>query len=433
MATSGADLVAYAKQFIGTPYVWGGNSLKNGVDCSGFIQQVFKNFGIGLTRTTYTQVGEGKAVKQNELVAGDVIFFDNQPGGGPDHVGIYIGDGKMIHAPRPGKGVEISDMTTGYWQSSYMGARRMAGIKGGDVAGDWDPSGKQAPVRLSKEEMAAEYGWSYAFMNSQPELKKLFKSYVDDNWSKEKFQAEVRNTKWWKENSQSAKAAANEKFSDPATYNAKVAAAKVQVQQLAGEMGAIIPSKKVGKIAEQIVTTNLDEGGIRNVLGGYIKFIDKGTLSGQAGMFEHAIKEYAYQQGVEINKETVQHQAQLLGRGIATEQDFKSQVMQQAISTFPSYKAQLEAGQTMMDIASPYIQQIAEDLQIPYQQIGLNDPMVRSALNGQNAQGKPVGMDLVSFRKMLRSDPRWKETDTARNDTMSAGYKVLKDMGLVGG
>ncbi|QIA28808.1 hypothetical protein [Streptomyces phage JXY1] len=100
MAVNGADIADWAKQWTGTPYVWGGNSLSGGVDCSGLVQQVYKHFGINVSRTTYSQIGEGKAVGMNELQAGDMVFFDTNPGvKGPDHVGIYLGGGKMIHAP----------------------------------------------------------------------------------------------------------------------------------------------------------------------------------------------------------------------------------------------------------------------------------------------------------------------------------------------
>jgi len=96
MAVSGQDIVNYAQQFLGTPYVWGGNSLKSGVDCSGLVQQVYKNFGISVPRVTYDQIGVGKGVGMKDLQAGDLIFFDtDKSSGGADHVGIYIGDGKV--------------------------------------------------------------------------------------------------------------------------------------------------------------------------------------------------------------------------------------------------------------------------------------------------------------------------------------------------
>ena len=80
MAISGEDIGAYAQQFLGTPYVWGGNSLTKGVDCSGLVQQVFKHFGINLPRVTYDQIGQGSPVGMKGLRPGDLVFFDTASG-----------------------------------------------------------------------------------------------------------------------------------------------------------------------------------------------------------------------------------------------------------------------------------------------------------------------------------------------------------------
>jgi hypothetical protein len=432
MAVNGADIAAWAKQWTGTPYVWGGNSLSGGIDCSGLVQQVYKHFGVNVSRTTYSQIGEGKAVGMNELQAGDMVFFDTNPNvKGPDHVGIYMGGGKMLHAPRPGKAVEMVSLTSGYYQNAFMGGRRVQGIQGGGKAEAWDPGDTK---KLSPEELAAEYGWAYGFLKSNKELRGLFDNAVSGTWTADKFQAKLRETEWWKKNSDTMRKAAMEKQNDPATWAAKMGAAKIQVQQLAAEMGAAIPPSKLNGIVEKVLKTGMDEALLRNTLGAYITFQNNGsTLNGQAGQYEHMIKQFAYTQGVALDKQTIKNQAQLIGRGVATEQDFKNQVINQATSMYPGYKAQLEAGQTMMDIASPYMQTMAEDLGLPYTKISLTDPLIKRALNGVDQQGKPVGLDQVSFQNLIRNDPRWGKTQNTQNNVMSAGLKVLKDMGLVGG
>ena len=100
---TGDNIVAYAKQFLGTPYVWGGTT-PDGFDCSGFVQYVFAHFNISLPRTTYEQIECGSSVSQEELQAGDLVFPTTE------HVQIYIGDGQVIHAPHTGDVVKISDM-----------------------------------------------------------------------------------------------------------------------------------------------------------------------------------------------------------------------------------------------------------------------------------------------------------------------------------
>lgn len=98
----GSSVVDYATQFVGNPYVWGGTSLTNGADCSGFVQSVYSNFGVSLPRTSYEQQNAGREVSYSEAQPGDLICY-----GG--HVAIYMGDGKIVHASNSRDGIKVSD------------------------------------------------------------------------------------------------------------------------------------------------------------------------------------------------------------------------------------------------------------------------------------------------------------------------------------
>lgn len=104
-------VVAYAKQFVGNPYVFGGNSLTNGTDCSGFTRGVYAHFGISLPRTSRAQAGAGRSVSVSDLQPGDLIFYAN--GGSIYHVAMYIGGGQIIHAIDESHGIGISGLNTG--------------------------------------------------------------------------------------------------------------------------------------------------------------------------------------------------------------------------------------------------------------------------------------------------------------------------------
>lgn len=104
-------VVAYAKQFVGNPYVYGGNSLTNGTDCSGFTRGVYAHFGISLPRTSRSQAGAGRSISVGELQPGDLIFYAN--GGSIYHVAMYIGGGQIIHAIDEQHGIGISGLNTG--------------------------------------------------------------------------------------------------------------------------------------------------------------------------------------------------------------------------------------------------------------------------------------------------------------------------------
>lgn len=101
------NLLDYAQKFLGTPYVWGGNSLTKGVDCSGFVQQVFKKYGYSTPRVSRDMAKKYSKVSASEAKPGDLVFYHNLKTGVVDHVAIYMGNGKIIHSCN---GVEISNV-----------------------------------------------------------------------------------------------------------------------------------------------------------------------------------------------------------------------------------------------------------------------------------------------------------------------------------
>ena len=116
-SVTGSDIIAYAKQFLGCKYVYGGMS-PSGFDCSGFTSYVYKHFGYSLNRTSSGQRSNGVAVDKSNLKAGDILCFNG-------HVGLYIGGGSFIHAANPSKGVIISSLSESYYAKNYITARRI--------------------------------------------------------------------------------------------------------------------------------------------------------------------------------------------------------------------------------------------------------------------------------------------------------------------
>lgn len=111
------NMLDYAQRFLGTPYVWGGNSLTKGVDCSGFVQQVFKAYGYSTPRVSRDMARQYTTISKSEAKAGDLVFYHNLKTGVVDHVAIYMGNGKIIHA---NNGVEISNVN---YRTVYKYAR----------------------------------------------------------------------------------------------------------------------------------------------------------------------------------------------------------------------------------------------------------------------------------------------------------------------
>ena len=124
-----SEIVIQAMGLLGVPYIRGGTSEEKGFDCSGFVRHMYeKSVGLVLPRRAEEQAKVTEEIKRSELKPGDLVFF-NTLKRTFSHVGIYVGDGKFIHAPRPGKAVRVDDMREAYWQKRFNGARRVQADK----------------------------------------------------------------------------------------------------------------------------------------------------------------------------------------------------------------------------------------------------------------------------------------------------------------
>ena len=123
-SSMGQQIVSYAKQFLGVPYVYGGNG-PNSFDCSGFTSYIYRHFGYTPNRTASTQLSNGVAVSKSELQPGDLVFFRYNTSYPASHVGIYIGNGQFIHASTNKYQVQIDQLMTGHYANVYIAARRI--------------------------------------------------------------------------------------------------------------------------------------------------------------------------------------------------------------------------------------------------------------------------------------------------------------------
>ena len=124
---SADDVLFRAIGLVGTPYVWGGNTPSSGFDCSGLIKFVYNDAaGINLPRTTAQMLQmKGKHVRRSQLRSGDIVFFSTAGHGRVSHAGIYVGEGRFVHAPSSGGTVRLDTLSNAYWNKTYLRARRV--------------------------------------------------------------------------------------------------------------------------------------------------------------------------------------------------------------------------------------------------------------------------------------------------------------------
>ena len=119
----GAIAARTAERFVGIPYRWGGENVVDGMDCSGFVRAVYNLCGLSIPRTSRDQYKAGDAVPRNELQDGDLVFFGSSESS-INHVGIYVGNGRFVHAPRRGEEIRVASVDESYFEKRFVGGRR---------------------------------------------------------------------------------------------------------------------------------------------------------------------------------------------------------------------------------------------------------------------------------------------------------------------
>jgi cell wall-associated NlpC family hydrolase len=131
-----SELVVNAMGFLGVPYKRGGNSVETGFDCSGFVRAIYEqSIGLILPRRAEQQAAVTQNIDQAELQPGDLVFFNTMKRAF-SHVGIYVGEGKFIHSPKPGAEVRVESMGVAYWARRFDGARRVQGTPPANNSGE---------------------------------------------------------------------------------------------------------------------------------------------------------------------------------------------------------------------------------------------------------------------------------------------------------
>lgn len=120
-ATLGQRAARVALKALGAPYVWGGASPASGFDCSGLVRWAYSRLGIDLPHSSYALYDRGRRVARSRMKPGDLVFFS-----GLGHVGLYLGQGRMVHAPQSGRNVEVVRLRSSYYARNLVGARRIA-------------------------------------------------------------------------------------------------------------------------------------------------------------------------------------------------------------------------------------------------------------------------------------------------------------------
>ena len=281
-----------------------------------------------------------------------------------------------------------------------------------------------------RDEKLQQYGFVQGMLDAFPELRNLFDRAVKGDWQADKFNAELQKTNWYRTQSDTKRKAIILQHTDPATYGKLWHDTQMKMWDLNGQLGAGANWDLINRISGQIIFEGLTDDEARNMFGQYMVFGKNGLAGGQAGQAQTDLQGYSYAMGVQNADQWMQDAVRQITMGNKSVQDYKNDIMSQAIAAFPGFEKQLKAGQTMQDLASPYMQSMSQILEIAPGSINMFDPSIRSAMSFKNSDGTSGTKPLWQFQNDLRADPRWKLTKNAQDATMGVAHKVLVDMGM---
>jgi hypothetical protein len=450
---SGKSAIDWASAEIGDNYIFGAEDpIKGEFDCSGLVQYAYRQAGFALPRTADQQYHATQRISAKDAQPGDLVYFLDDSGHAY-HTGIYMGNGKFLEAPTTGQQVKIANVNVKH-------------VSFGRVKGYQAKYGQMEAAALANDpSQYISYGNVQDLANAVPDIKKLLKQATAAGWGPDLFADKLRNTGWWKTNSDSAKKMLTLEASDPAEYKQQMKNAQAHVKQIAGQMGVNLTSDQIRSQATADLYQSMDDATLQSNIGAL--YASGGAPGGQATVLGGQIKQLASEYGIPVTQSWIDsHIKDSLMKGTGSEAA-QQDLVNMAKSAYPSLSAQLDGGQTVQQIAQPYIAMMSQTLEIPDGNLTLTDPTIQKALTGQvslapppkgsgtkpavqqipGADGgsmTPVGggrtavpmpahvaapptqsMTLYDFQNSLRNDPRWDKTDNARQ----TAYQLMHGLG----
>jgi len=281
---------------------------------------------------------------------------------------------------------------------------------------------------------AAGFGWSLAVINSNPELKALFAQATSTGagggWTTDRFVAAVRDTKWFKGTADTARQLLILQKADPATYQARMNAANAQVVTMIGSTGAVMSTAQLQQIGKDSLLFGWNSDQLKQHVGAFVTANKAGQFSGAAATTQYQYTQMAQQYGIAVAPATMGTWVKNTQTGSVNPDGVRNWMIASATSRYPSLADRLKGGETVAQIADPYIQSYAKTLEVNPNGIPLTDKLVQGALASTDAQGKPVTKSVWQFEQDLRNDPRYMKTQQAQDASMNMAHTVLQDWGV---
>lgn len=287
-------------------------------------------------------------------------------------------------------------------------------------------------AKISNAELAASYGFMLSTLNSNPELRKLTARAVKAQYTPERFQAELRGTKWFQSRSKQVRETEILRTSDPAQYAAQVEQTRAAfADQWAAQFGGTPPD--LNSMAELALRMGWNEAQIKDSMAGAVNWRDRvrqhslsGSSKAQLGQYQQAAAAY----GVKPTEDWFADRLQAVNSGDDTDEGVLESIKGLAKQRYAAFADQIDAGLTLNDLTENYRQSIGNILEQPPAQVDVFNKHIQNAITRTNADGMPEAMSITDFEKSLRNDTSWQFTKNANDTLMGLGHSLVKSFGL---
>jgi murein DD-endopeptidase MepM/ murein hydrolase activator NlpD len=343
---------------------------------------------------------------------------------------IARGDTLSAIAARFGTTVSALAAANGIANPNNIYAGHTLTIPGGGGGGA--PAPAPAPPATNTVDTAIDaYGPMAQIVNAVPDLKAILNSAVSQQWSAAKFTAAVQASPWYQQHSDTARNLLMTQAADPAAYQQEITNKADQISILAGQLGHTVDTTA---LATQALLYGWDDNQLQTQIAhGGLSGAGNGALVGSAAQLSTQLEQTMTSYGVPYTQDYVNAAVNSIQQGYNTLDGYVQIARQQAKTQYPQYATQLDQGQTMVQIADPYMAQMAKTLELNQNQVTLNDPYIQKALSVRDPQsGAVTSQSMWQFTQNLKQDPRYDHTDQAKTDAYTTLAQIGKDFGFNG-